>query len=636
MTADSVPSRAARRPWGHFAALIVLGVAIVLSLTVIEWDVTTLLNAERRAHAMTRAGDLIASFAQPNLGVEWLERCWVLTQETLSVAVWAMLIAVTLAYPLAFGASLSVANENTNQRWLRSPRAMLCSLCRLVLDILRAIPDFAWAVILVAVLGLGPVTGAVALGLNITGILGKLYSETWDNLDRRAYEQVQVLGAGQIATFFYGIRPLAARSVLSFTLMRAECAIRNATVIGAVGGGGLGSEIMYQITMGSWNNVTTLLVFTLGLTLVADLTSTFIRRQLRHDPNQTHVSTSRGAARGIIRSYVGTGVVLGFVLWSGWFLGWGNAAGRDGQARNHLAPLGNLLSGEELSRLSFFSGLLTPDFDLDAWSARPSTSPPSSTLEHAIVAPTSDGIQLFAQYGPLDFYRAEAWAAWDKELSQWLVWRVVKSTAVPLAIAVIGTVLGVLGAILLTFPHSLAFQLNSQQFTGETPHVIVRAMRLVTLMLARLVGLIARGVPEVLWAFLLMAFFGPGVLAGALAITLHTMGVLLRVFSETIDNVPYRTFEQNFRGSRLRTFAAVGCPLVWRDWVTYVFFQFECNIRMGIVLGIVGVGGLGFSFSFAFEWFKFAEAGTYLLAMIVLTIATDRMSRGFHRHIQAT
>ena len=69
--------------------------------------------------------------------------------------------------------------------------------------------------------------------------------------------------------------------------------------------------------------------------------------------------------------------------------------------------------------------------------------------------------------------------------------------------------------------------------------------RRLQMVLARLTGLIARGVPEVMWAFLFIAFFGPGLLAGTVAIAIHSAGVLVRVFSESIDNIPYRRFEQS-------------------------------------------------------------------------------------------
>lgn len=147
------------------------------------------------------------------------------------------------------------------------------------------------------------------------------------------------------------------------------------------------------------------------------------------------------------------------------------------------------------------------------------------------------------------------------------------------------------------------------------------------LVLTRLLAMTLRGIPEVMWVLLFIAFFGPGLLAGTLAIGLHSMGLLLRVFSESVDNLPYRRFEQAVTGSRLHCFATVAAPMCWRDWLTFSFFQFEANVRMAVVLGLVGVGGLGFQFSFNFEWFRFEQASTYLLVMIGLTVIIDRLSR---------
>jgi len=69
--------------------------------------------------------------------------------------------------------------------------------------------------------------------------------------------------------------------------------------------------------------------------------------------------------------------------------------------------------------------------------------------------------------------------------------------------------------------------------------------------------------------------------------------------------------------------------LVWRDWLTYALFQFESNVRAAVVLGLIGVGGLGFQFNFNFEWFRFERAGTYLIMMILLTVIIDRSARMF-------
>lgn len=615
----------AKRPVGHFIALLVLALALLAAATAVEWDWAALTDPQLRAQAMSRIGAWLQAFLRPDLSAEFLLHAWDLTLQTVSAAVLGTALAVVLAWPLAMGASRAVCVGEESGRFahgmwrhfpLRSPAALLCSLCRLTQDILRAVPDFVWAVILVAMVGLGPLTGALALALNITGILAKVYSELWDSVEESRYAQALSQGGGRISTFLYGIRPLASRNVLSFTLMRAECAIRNAAVIGAVGGGGLGSEIWYQIRFGAWDKVGTLMLFTLLLTLSADVASNYIRRLLRHDIRRTsHSRAPRGA-------WYATGCVVAVLVWSLWFMGWGNRAGEDGAPRNHLAPAAELLTGQAWQNLTFFSRLLSPELDLPAIGIGPEVAVAKRRVE-------GTAVNLFADYGPGQFLRSEAWKSWLEQLRKWFVWRVIESAAVPLAIAIVGTVLGIAATILLTYPHSATFQLLSARFTGEVTPAWLKAWRGAVMWLARATAMIARGVPEVMWAFLLIAFFGPGLVAGALAIALHTLGVMTRMFGEAVDNQPLHRFEPTCGASRPTTYAIVAIPLVWRDWLTYALFQFESNVRAAVVLGLIGVGGLGFQFNFNFEWFRFERAGTYLIMMILLTVIIDRSARMF-------
>ncbi|WP_459937040.1 PhnE/PtxC family ABC transporter permease [Desulfonatronum parangueonense] len=626
MKPSSLDRYAAKRPWKHWAGIVVILVLVAGAFTTAEWDFSSLADAEQRSRAFSRMLAWIKTFASPDLSPEFLRHSWALTLQTLSAAVLGISLAVILASLLAIGSARSVmVGEEKARGWLRhfpfrSPAALICSLCRLIQDILRAVPDFVWAVILVAVIGLGPLTGALALALNITGILAKVYSELWDSVEESSYEQVRILGGGRLATLFYGIGPLAARSVQSFTLMRAECAIRNAAVIGAVGGGGLGADIWYQIQFGAWSKVTTLLLFTLALTLTADLASNFIRRQLRCDPNHPRTVRSRSTFAQVSRAYVGVGFAFIVCCWSVWFMGWGDNAPPGQQSRNYLEPAFKLVTAESWQNLKFFERMLNPEFNLEAVGIGDPEKVRALQAEGKTV-------QLFAEYGPGEFWKPSAWVAWELELRKWFVWRVIKSSTVPLAMAIVGTLLGVLAAMVLTYPHSLAFMVESSHFSGESPPWWVRVQRVLLLIAAKGTGLISRGVPDVMWAFLFIAFFGPGLVAGTIAIAIHSMGVLVRVFSESVDNIPYRRFEQSFIGSRLNCFAYTAGAMSWRDWMTYSFFQFESNVRTAVVFGIVGVGGLGFFFTFNFEWFRFELAGTYLLMIIALTIIIDRISR---------
>jgi phosphonate transport system permease protein len=101
------------------------------------------------------------------------------------------------------------------------------------------------------------------------------------------------------------------------------------------------------------------------------------------------------------------------------------------------------------------------------------------------------------------------------------------------------------------------------------------------------------------------------------------------VFAESVDALPVRTLEvvHAASGSRARTFLYGALPAVAPEWLAYTFYQFESNVRAGVVLGIVGVGGLGFLFSFEFEFFRLERAATYLLVMVALAVSLDRLSR---------
>lgn len=641
----SAMRRYGRRPLGSFVALFLLALSLLASGFAVEWDWDALFDAQQRTDAARRMGAWLGAFLSPDLSRDFLWHSWDLTLQTLSAAALGTVVAVVLAWPLAMGASraVCVGEEHDGfvarflpagrlrRTWrhfpLRSPMALLCATCRLIQDVLRAVPDFVWAVILVAMIGLGPLTGALALALNITGILAKVYSELWDGVAEARYAQVRSQGGGRLATFFYGIRPLASRNVLSFSLMRAECAIRNAAVIGAVGGGGLGSEVWYQIRFGAWDKVSTLILFTLLLTLTADLASNSIRSMLRGDALQAASAARRAnygkshtVSRPPRRPWYAVAFVALVLIWSLWFMGWGNRAGEGGEPRNHLAPAAELLTGKAWDNLRFFQRLVSPEFDLTAIGIGP---------EETVAKRRAEGktVELFSRYGPGQFWNGLAWQSWLDELRKWFVWRAVESAAVPLAIGVVGTVLGVAVTILLTYLHSVTFQLKSGRFSGEVSSGWLQARRLGQLICARLVAMISRGVPEVMWAFLFIAFFGPGLVAGTLAIAVHTVGVLTRVFGEAVDNLPLNRFELTCGASRRTTYAVVAAPLAWRDWTTYAFFQFESNVRAAVVLGLIGVGGLGFQFNFNFEWFRFERAGTYLLVMILLTVIIDRSVR---------
>ena len=146
--------------------------------------------------------------------------------------------------------------------------------------------------------------------------------------------------------------------------------------------------------------------------------------------------------------------------------------------------------------------------------------------------------------------------------------------------------------------------------------------------LARLALNVLRSVPELVWATLMVLAAGLGPFAGTLALALHTIGVLGRLFAEAIENAPPAA-ETSLREAGAGSAAAFvygTLPLVWPQFIAYSLYRLEMNIRMAAVLGFVGAGGLGQMLYFHLSLFQQAEVATVLGAMLLLVLAVDTLS----------
>ncbi|NNU44008.1 phosphonate ABC transporter, permease protein PhnE [Ramlibacter montanisoli] len=178
-----------------------------------------------------------------------------------------------------------------------------------------------------------------------------------------------------------------------------------------------------------------------------------------------------------------------------------------------------------------------------------------------------------------------------------------------LAMSMLGTLLAVVGGLLLALPAS---KLHAEDKAGWRP-----ATRLVLNML--------RSIPELMWAALLLIAAGLGPFAGTLALALHTSGVLGRLFAEAIENAsPGPAFALRVRGvPEGRVFLYATLPQVLPQLVSYTLYRWENNIRAAAVLGVVGAGGLGQMLAFHLGLFQMAETGSVLAAMFVLVAIVD-------------
>lgn len=149
--------------------------------------------------------------------------------ETVQMAIVGTLGAVTMALPLSF-----LAARNT------SPHPLLYQGVRLMLNLLRSVPELVYALLFVAAVGLGPFTGVLALAFGSVGSLSRVFSEAIEQIDPAQVNAVRATGAGSLQTFVYSVIPQAFPLFISYTIIYFESNVRHATILGYVGAGGVG------------------------------------------------------------------------------------------------------------------------------------------------------------------------------------------------------------------------------------------------------------------------------------------------------------------------------------------------------------------------------------------------------------
>lgn len=159
---------------------------------------------------------------------------------------------------------------------LPKPRAPF----KLILNILRSLPELVWATITVLAVGLGPFAGALALGLHTAGVLGRLYGEALDNTPPAAGNALRLAGASGTVAFLYGALPGALPQMVAYTLYRWEINIRMAAILGFVGAGGLGQQLYFELSLFHSAQACTVIIAMLLLSTAADHISGWLRRRV--------------------------------------------------------------------------------------------------------------------------------------------------------------------------------------------------------------------------------------------------------------------------------------------------------------------------------------------------------------------
>ncbi|MBR1091689.1 phosphonate ABC transporter, permease protein PhnE [Bradyrhizobium manausense] len=196
---------------------------------------------------------------------KWLK----LLGETLLISYVGTLSGAVLAFALNFFAA-----ENT------SPAPWLRFTVRRLLEFARTVPGIVFALIFVIAFGLGPMAGVLAIAIHSTGALGKLFSEIVENADMKPVEGIRSTGASWIACMRFAILPQVSAGYASYTLLRFEINVREASVMGFVGAGGIGQELIVAIRKFYYSDVSAILVTIIVTVFLIDITTGWVRGRL--------------------------------------------------------------------------------------------------------------------------------------------------------------------------------------------------------------------------------------------------------------------------------------------------------------------------------------------------------------------
>ncbi|WP_434729732.1 phosphonate ABC transporter, permease protein PhnE [Rhizobium binae] len=188
---------------------------------------------------------------------------------TINIALVSTIIAFVLAVPLSFFAA-----RNLTKNW------PLRIFTKRIMEFLRAFPEIVIAGLFSAILSIGPVAAIIAITLHTIGALGKLFYEVAENIDMKPDEGMRAVGANWLERVRFAALPQVMPNYASYALLRLEINVRASTIIGAVGGGGIGEELKLSISRG-FGAKTMALVLLLFVTIVAvDQFSAWLRRRL--------------------------------------------------------------------------------------------------------------------------------------------------------------------------------------------------------------------------------------------------------------------------------------------------------------------------------------------------------------------
>jgi phosphonate transport system permease protein len=214
--------------------------------------------------APKQAADIGARMIPPKLS--YMSRLWRPVWDTLNIATLGTVIALIIAVPVAFAAA-----RNT------TPHPIVRAVAIFIIVASRSVNSLIWALILVLILGPGVLAGTIAIGLRSIGFCAKLLYEGIEEIDHTQVEAIEATGASGLQQMLYGIVPQVLPTFAGVGVFRWDINIRESTILGLVGAGGIGLELNGSINTLAWTQVSMILLVILVTVLISEWVSAKVR-----------------------------------------------------------------------------------------------------------------------------------------------------------------------------------------------------------------------------------------------------------------------------------------------------------------------------------------------------------------------
>ncbi|WP_211748983.1 phosphonate ABC transporter, permease protein PhnE [Paenibacillus sp. Marseille-Q4541] len=250
----------------------------VLTVTVIVlilfiWSLHTVSFKDMNQNGFMIALNILKGIGSPDLNLLFsLSKQGVLYLliQTTAIAFLGTFVGAVLSVPLAFLAASNIVPKP------------IAWITRLLLIMIRTIPALVYGLMFIRVSGPGPFTGVLTIGLTSIGMLSKLYVDTIEELDKKVLESMTSLGCTTFEKIRFGILPQLFSLFLSVTIYRFDMNMREASILGLVGAGGIGAPLIFAMNSYRWNQVGSILIGLVILILIIEWVSNRLRSKLIH------------------------------------------------------------------------------------------------------------------------------------------------------------------------------------------------------------------------------------------------------------------------------------------------------------------------------------------------------------------